>query len=140
MTSAPSVLPLEATSFAVREYVSHILYSDYDVPKYEVEDLAAQWKYGRGSELKTFDVDTSHPLTHPWTYPVIQSNPLNSNSHTQAKPTHAHTLREVCAHPYFDMFATLTSIFATLFLTRVAKSNGREWKIAHIVDYRGERR
>ncbi|THV44721.1 hypothetical protein BGAL_0589g00080 [Botrytis galanthina] len=58
MSTAPSVPPLDATSFTVREYISHILHNQYDVPKHEAEDLAAQWKYGRGSELRTFDVDT----------------------------------------------------------------------------------
>ncbi|TGO10507.1 hypothetical protein BTUL_0133g00140 [Botrytis tulipae] len=58
MSTTPSVPPLDATSFTVREYISHILYNHYDVPKHEAEDLATQWKYGRGSELRTFDVDT----------------------------------------------------------------------------------
>ncbi|TGO54094.1 hypothetical protein BOTNAR_0277g00090 [Botryotinia narcissicola] len=58
MSTAPSVPPPDATSFTVREYISHILHNHYDVPKHEAEDLATQWKYGRGSELRTFDVDT----------------------------------------------------------------------------------
>ncbi|TGO31013.1 hypothetical protein BPAE_0002g01060 [Botrytis paeoniae] len=58
MSTAPSVPPLDATSLTVREYISHILHNHYDVPKDEAENLAAQWKYGRGSELRTFDVDT----------------------------------------------------------------------------------
>ncbi|TGO46110.1 hypothetical protein BCON_0344g00020 [Botryotinia convoluta] len=58
MSTAPSVPPLDATSFTVREYISHILHNHYDVPKNEAENLAAQWEYGRGPELRTFDVDT----------------------------------------------------------------------------------
>ncbi|KAK6606993.1 hypothetical protein H4I96_02399 [Botrytis cinerea] len=57
MSTAPSPPPLDATPLAVREYISHILHNHYDVPTQEAENLAAQWKYGRGSELRTFDVD-----------------------------------------------------------------------------------
>ncbi|KAF5879588.1 uncharacterized protein Bfra_006795 [Botrytis fragariae] len=57
MSTAPSVPPLDATALTVREYISHILHNHYDVPKHEAESLATQWKYGRGSELRTFDVD-----------------------------------------------------------------------------------
>ncbi|KAF7862788.1 uncharacterized protein EAF02_010337 [Botrytis sinoallii] len=60
MSTAPSVPvpPLDAPSSTVREYISHILHHHYDVPKDKAETLAAQWKYGRGAELRTFDVDT----------------------------------------------------------------------------------
>jgi hypothetical protein len=58
VTSEPLLPPPNATPSTVRAYFARVLRDRYDIPREEAEDIAAKWRYGRGSEVAYYDIDT----------------------------------------------------------------------------------
>lgn len=54
----PSLPPHDASPMIVRTYLAQVLQEQHHITKEEAEDIAANWKYGRGSELTYYDVET----------------------------------------------------------------------------------
>jgi len=57
-TPTPTRPPPTATPSEVRAYFSTLLTALHSVPKSEAEKIAAKWQFGRGSELKYYDLST----------------------------------------------------------------------------------
>lgn len=57
-SSEPLLPPHDATPSTVRAYFARVLCDRHDVPREEAENVAAKWRYGRGSEVAYYDVDT----------------------------------------------------------------------------------
>ncbi|KAH6703204.1 hypothetical protein BKA61DRAFT_619114 [Leptodontidium sp. MPI-SDFR-AT-0119] len=57
-TSEPLLPSHDATPSTVRAYFARVLCDRHDVPREEAENIAAKWRYGRGSEVAYYDVDT----------------------------------------------------------------------------------
>jgi hypothetical protein len=58
MTASLTTPPPDANPATVREYFTTILHTLHSVPEPEAARIAAKWQFGRGSELKYYDIIT----------------------------------------------------------------------------------